>query len=116
MGAHSNGWRALAGFLGVAAGVALLFALVAMVALRPRDGLAWVRVPDLAADLRIDAGFQTKPLKDTVVAAVLQDRVLDGTTASRLSRTPPPAAAPQSAVALKTLPGPRPVSPPRPWS
>ena len=69
MGAPSNSWRALAGFLGVAAGVALLFALVAMVALRPRDGLAWVRVPDLSADLRVDAGLQTKPLKDTVVAA-----------------------------------------------
>src|SRR5438094_3319508 len=80
MGAPSNSWRALAGFLGVAAGVALLFALVAMVALRPRDGLAWVRVPDLGDDLRVDAGLQTKPLKETVVAAVLHDREMDGTT------------------------------------
>ena len=87
MGAPSNGWRALAGFLGVAAGVALLFALVAMVALRPKDGLAWVRVPDLGADLRVDAGLQTKPLKETVVAAVLQDLALDGATGSGLAVT-----------------------------
>src|SRR5256885_17129572 len=81
MGAPSNGWRALAGFLGVAAGVALLFARVAMFALRPRDGLAWVRVPDLSADLRVDAGLQTKPLKDSGVAAVPQHLGLDGTPA-----------------------------------
>ena len=68
MGAPSNSWRALAGFLGVAVVVALLFAAVAMVALRSREGLAWVRVPDFGADLRVDAGLQTKPLKDTVVA------------------------------------------------
>src|SRR3989442_11510815 len=114
MGAHSNGWRALAGFLGVAAGVALLFALVAMVALRPRDGRAWVRVPDLAAALRVDAGLQTKPLKDTVVAAVLQDRVLDGTTASGLAIAPALAVTQQPAVAINTLPAARPATTPDP--
>ncbi len=114
MGAPSKSWRALAGFLGVAAGVALLFTLVAMVALRPKDGLAWVSVPDLGADLRVDAGLQTKPLKDTVVAAVLQDRALEGTTASGLSVAPALAVTPQPAVAINTSPAARPVTTPAP--
>src|SRR5438132_1380434 len=114
MGAHSNGWRALAGFLGVAAGVALLFALVAMVALRPRDGLAWVRVPDLSADLRVDAGLQTKPLKESVVAAVLQDLGLDGTTANGLAIAPALAISQPASVAMNTAPAARPVTPPDP--
>ena len=114
MGAPSKSWRALAGFLGVAAGVALLFTLVAMVALRPKDGLAWVWVPDLGADLRVDAGLQTKPLKDTVVAAVLQDRALEGTTASGLSVAPALAVTPHPAVAINTSPAARPVTTPAP--
>src|SRR6267378_4068641 len=115
MGAHSNSWRALAGFFGVAVGVALLFALVAMVALRPRDGLAWVRVPDLSADLRIDAGLQTKPLKNSVVAAVLQDQALDGTTGSGLAVAPALVVAPQQpAVAMSATPAARPVTTPDP--
>ncbi len=114
MGAPSNSWRALAGFLGVAAGVALLFALVAMVALRPRDGLAWVRVPDLAADLRVDVGLQTKPLKDTVVAAVLQDLALDGATGSGLAVAPALAVTQPPAVAINTSPATRPVATPNP--
>ncbi len=114
MGAPSNGWRALAGFLGVAAGVALLFALVAMVALRPRDGLAWVRVPDLSADLRVDAGLQTKPLKESVVAAVLQDLGLDGTTAGGLAIAPALAISQPPSVAINTAPAARPVTPPDP--
>src|SRR6267154_4162178 len=112
MGAPSNSWRALVGFLGVAAGVALLFALVALVALRPRDGLAWVRVPDLSADLRVDAGLQTKPLKDTVVAAVLQDQRLDGSTTSGLAVAPALAVTQQPAVAINASPAARPVTPP----
>jgi len=114
MGIPSNSWRALAGFLGVAAGVALLFALVATVALRPRDGLAWVRVPDLSADLRVDGGLQTKPLKETVVAAVLQDRALDGTTGSGLAVAPALAVTQQPAVAISTSPAARPVTTPNP--
>jgi len=114
MGTPSNGWRALAGFLGVAAGVALLFALVAMVALRPRDGLAWVQVPDLSADLRVDAGLQTKPLKESVVAAVLQDLGLDGTTASGLAIAPALAISQPASVAMNTAPAARPVNPPDP--
>jgi len=114
MGAPSKSWRALAGFLGVAAGVALLFTLVAMVALRPKDGLAWVWVPDLGADLRVEAGLQTKPLKDTVVAAVLQDQGLEGTTASGLSIAPALAVTQQPAVAINTSPAARPVTTPAP--
>src|SRR5437870_12251218 len=114
MGAPSKSWRALAGFLGVAAGVALLFTLVAMVALRPKDGLAWVWVPDLGADLRVDAGLLTKPLKDTVVAAVLQDRALERTTASGLAVAPPLAGAPNPAGPVTPRPAARPVPPPAP--
>src|SRR5216684_2719639 len=116
MGAPSHGWRALAAFLAIALGVALLFALVALVALQPRDGLAWVHVPDLGADLRVDAGLQTKPLKDTVVAAVLSDRALDGLTASGLSVAPALAAAPpqQPTVAMSQPPAARPVITPDP--
>src|SRR5258708_22038658 len=95
MGAPSNGWRALAAFFGIALGVALLFALVALVALRPKDGLAWVQVPDLTADLRVDSGLQTKPLKNSVVAAVLPDHALHGATTTGLAAAPPPAHTPQ---------------------
>ena len=109
MGAPSTGWRTLAAFFGVASGVALLFALVALVALQPRDGLAWVQVPDLAADLRVDSGLQTKPLKGTVVAAVLQDQALDGTSASGLAVAPALAVAPQQpTVAINVPPTSRP--------
>ena len=115
MGAPSTGWRTLAAFFGVASGVALLFALVALVALQPRDGLAWVQVPDLAADLRVDSGLQTKPLKGTVVAAVLQDQALDGTTASGLAVAPALAVAPQQpTVAINVPPTSRPVTTPAP--
>ena len=115
MGAPSTGWRTLAAFFGVAFGVAVLFALVALVALQPRDGLAWVQVPDLAADLRVDSGLQTKPLKNSVVAAVLQDERLDGATASGLAVAPALAAAPPPAtVALNLPPTARPVTTPDP--
>src|SRR5438445_958983 len=96
MGAPSTGWRTLAAFFGVAFGVAVLFALVALVALQPRDGLAWVQVPDLAADLRVDSGLQTKPLKNSVVAAVLQDKWQYGATSSGLAVAPALANAAQS--------------------
>src|SRR5260370_11294941 len=109
MGAPSNGWRVLAAFFGIALGVALLFALVAMVALRPKDGLAWVQVPDLAADLRVDAGLQSKPLKDSVVAAVLQDQGLDGPTTSGLA-VAPALAQQQPTVAMSQPPAARPVT------
>ena len=115
MGAPSTGWRTLAAFFGVAIGVAGLFALVALVALQPHDGLAWVQVPDLAADLRVDSGLQTKPLKSSVVAAVLLDQGLDGTTASGLAVPPALANAPQPAtVALNLSPTARPVTTPDP--
>ena len=115
MGAPSTGWRALAAFFGIAVGIAGLFALVALVALQPRDGLAWVQVPDLAADLRVDSGLQTKPLKSSVVAAVLQDQGLDGATAIGLAVAPALANAPQPAtVAINLSPTARPVTAPNP--
>src|SRR6202795_2032903 len=115
MGAPSTGWRTLAAFFGVAFGVAVLFALVALVALQPRDRLAWVQVPDLAADLRVDTGLQTKPLKESVVAAVLQDQALDGASTGGLALAPALAGSPQSpTVALNLSPTARPVTTPDP--
>jgi outer membrane biosynthesis protein TonB len=93
----------------------LLFGLVALVALRPIDSLAWVQVPDLGADLRLDAGLQTKPLKNTVVAEVLQDRALDGMTAGTLTVPPALALVAPPAVAMNIRPATRPVTvPPAP--
>ena len=113
MGAHSRGGRALAGFFGLTILVVVLFGLVALVALRPTDGLAWVQVPDLSADLRLDAGLQTKPLKDTVLAEALHDRALEGNTVEALAV--PPALAvtpPKPVVAVVLPPSVRPVTPP----
>src|SRR5437588_10502044 len=114
MGAHSSGGRALAGFFGLAFVVVLLFGLVARVALRPTDSFAWVQVPDLTADLRLDAGLQTKPLKNAVVAEALSDVGLDGTTAEALAVPPALAIAPppQPAVAVSLPPAVRPVTGP----
>jgi len=118
MGAHSSGGRALAGFFGLAFVVVLLFGLVALVALRPTDSFAWVQVPDLTADLRLDAGLQTKPLKGTVVAEALNDRALDGPTSEALAVPPALAFAPPPlpAVAVSLPPAVRPVTAPAPTS
>lgn len=108
MGAQSYGPRALAGFIGLALGMVLLFGAVALVALRPTDGLAWVQVPDLAADLRLDAGLQTKPLKNTVIAEALKDQALTG--GNVLAVSPALAVvAPPAVVAVRTSPSSRPV-------
>jgi len=104
MGAHSSGGRALAGFFGLTILVVLLFGLVALVALRPTDGLAWVQVPDLSADLRLDAGLQTKPLKDTVLAEALHDRALEGNAVEALAVPPALAVAPPKPVVAVVLP------------
>jgi outer membrane biosynthesis protein TonB len=115
MGAHSSGRRALAGFVGLAMGVVALFGLVALVALRPIDGLAWVQVPDLTADLRLDAGLQTKPLKGTIVAEVLHDRALDDSSTQALALAPALAVPPPPAVvAISQPPTSRPVTAPNP--
>src|SRR5919201_4236725 len=97
MGAQSYGRRAL-GFFGLALGVVALFGVVALVALRPTDGFAWVQVPDLTADLRLDGGLQTKPLKDTIVAEALHDSGLDGGSGQALALPPALAVAPPPAV------------------
>jgi outer membrane biosynthesis protein TonB len=114
MGAHSNGRRALAAFFGLSLGVVVLFGLVALVALRPVDSLAWVQVPDLAADLRLDAGLQTKPLKNAVVAEALHDQARDGITAGTLAVPPALALVAPPAVAIRVPPATRPVTPPTP--
>src|SRR5438132_6548658 len=114
MGAHSNGRRALAAFFGLSVGVVMLFGLVALVALRPVDSLAWVQVPDLAADLRLDAGLQTKPLKNAVVAEALRDQARDGITAGTLAVPPTLALVAPPAVAMRVPPATRPVTPPTP--
>ena len=115
MGAHASGRRALAGFFLVGPGIVVLFGAVAMVALHPVDGLAWVQVPDLAADLRLDAGLQTKPLKTTVVAEALADQSLEASDSQSLAIPPALAlAAPPPTVALHLPPSARPVITPVP--
>src|SRR6202165_978012 len=78
MGTGLHVRRTLAGFFGLAAVVVVLFGVIALVALQPREGLAWVNVPQLGPDLGLDAGLQTKPLKQTVVADAVRDRGIDG--------------------------------------
>jgi outer membrane biosynthesis protein TonB len=110
MGAQSYGRRALAGFCGLTLGIVLLFGAVALVALRPTDGLAWVQVPDLTADLRLDSGLQTKPLKNTVIAEALHDQALTGSGGTALAVPPALAVAqPPTTVAVRISPSARPV-------
>jgi hypothetical protein len=110
MGATSNPRRALAGYLTVAAGIALLFGVVALAALRPEDGLAWVRLPQLGADFGLDPGLKTRPLRSTIVAEALQDR-LYGSTGPEATLVIPPilAMTPPNAVPSAAGPG-RPVA------
>jgi hypothetical protein len=110
MGATSNPRRALAGYLTVAAGIGLLFGVVALAALRPADGLAWVRLPQLGADFGLDPGLKTRPLRSTIVAEALQDR-LYGSTGPEATLVIPPilAMTPPNAVTSAAGPG-RPVA------
>ena len=110
MGVTSNPRRALAGYLTVAAGIALLFGVVALAALRPADGLAWVRLPQLGADFGLDPGLKTRPLRSTIVAEALQDR-LYGSTGPEATLVIPPilAMTPPNAVPSAAGPG-RPVA------
>ncbi|TMF57682.1 MAG: hypothetical protein E6I22_03570, partial [Chloroflexi bacterium] len=66
MGANRKGRRTLAGFTGLGVGVVVLFGAVALAALRPNDGLAWVQVPSLGPDFGLDSGARTKPLSPQV--------------------------------------------------
>src|ERR1700737_3757089 len=70
--------RTLAGFLGLTAVIVVLFGVIALVALQPHDGLAWVNVPQLGPDLGLDAGLRTKPLKQAVVAEAVRDLGIEG--------------------------------------
>ncbi|HEY8677858.1 MAG TPA: hypothetical protein VIN39_04410, partial [Candidatus Dormibacteraeota bacterium] len=117
MGGHSDGRRRFAGFIGLAFGVILLFGAVAMAALRPTDGLAWVDVPQLAPDLGLDAGLRTQPLKAAVVADALRDSALEGSAAESLAVAPvltvvqPTSSVPAQGLA-SSPPAARPVVPP----
>jgi len=110
MGAHSDPRRTLAGYLAVAAGIAVLFGAAALAALRPSDGLAWIRVPQLGADFGLDPGLKTRPLRSAVVAEALRDR-LDGSTGPDASLVIPPILALNPP--LSPLPAPSPAPPPR---
>src|SRR6202035_193416 len=78
MGTQFHARRTLAGFFGLAAVIVVLFGVIALVALQPRDGLAWVNVPQLGPDLGLDAGLRTKRLKETSAADAASDRALQG--------------------------------------
>jgi hypothetical protein len=110
MGATAKHRRALAGYLTIAAGIAVLFGVVALAALRPEDGLAWVRLPQLDADFGLDPGLKTRPLRSTVVAEALQDR-LDRSTGGEATLVIPPILAMTAPNPVPTAAGPgRPVA------
>src|SRR5579864_3154790 len=116
MGALSSGRRMLAGFVALALGLIVLFGSVALVALHPVDSFAWVSVPDLTSDLRLDAGLQTKPLKSSVVGEALADREIGMGSPQALAVAPALALpAPSSpVVVLSATPSARPVATPAP--
>jgi hypothetical protein len=78
MGAHLDGRRTVVSFVGLTLGIVVLFGLVALAALQPHDGLTWVEIPTLGADLRPDAGLRISPLKDTALVDALRDQPLAG--------------------------------------
>jgi hypothetical protein len=110
MGSLLHVRRTLAGFLALAAVIVVLFGVIALVALQPRDGLAWVNVPQLGPDLGLDAGLRTKPLKETVVADAARDRAIEGQ--GSLSLTAVMSAAPKGGALTALGPTARPVSQP----
>lgn len=102
--------RTLASFFGLTAVIVVLFGVIALVALQPHDGLAWVNVPQLGPDLGLDAGLYTKPLKETVVADAVRDRAIEGQ--GSLSVTAVMSAAPKTDPLIAMGPSARPVAPP----
>src|SRR3984893_2151146 len=110
MGPYFHARRTLAGFLGLAAVIVVLFGVIALVALQPRDGLAWVNIPQLGPDLGLDAGLHTKPLKETVVADALRDLTLEGQGSLSVTAILSPVSNPITAMG----PTARPVSQPSP--
>src|SRR3981081_3511386 len=110
MGPYVHARRTLAGFFGLAAVIVVLFGVIALVALQPRDGLAWVNIPQLGPDLGLDAGLHSKPLKDTVVADAMRDLTLEGQ--GSLSVTAVLSAAPKGQPITAMGPTARPVSQP----
>ncbi|MEO6797570.1 MAG: hypothetical protein ABI401_09790 [Candidatus Dormibacter sp.] len=114
MASRRNGRRTLAGFFSLAFGIVMLFGLVAMAALRPTDGLAWVQVSDLSPDLGLDAGLRTKPLKQSVVAETLKDGALTGSQTLLVSPVLTVAKPPATSTGPTPPPASRPVATPRP--
>src|SRR6202035_498339 len=110
MGTQFHVRRTLAGFFGLAAVIVVLFGVIALVALQPRDGLAWVNIPQLGPDLGLDAGRHTKPLKETVVADALRDLTLEGQGSLSVTAILSPVSNPITAMG----PTARPVSQPSP--
>src|SRR3984893_8169705 len=110
MGPYFHARRTLAGFLGLAAVIVVLFGVIALVALQPRDGLAWLNLPHLGPDLGLDAGLHTKPLKETVVADALRDLTLEGQGSLSVTAILSPVSNPITAMG----PTARPVSQPTP--
>src|ERR671937_1940149 len=125
-------WRTILGFAGLAAGVTALFAAVALAALQPVDGLAWVTTPALAPDLGLDSGLRTRPLNPRIVGEAVRDRTLTGMTGAGsgpvvnpiLTATQPgqtggtpstrPTATPAPAPTPKATPSPSPTPRPSP--
>ena len=70
--------RKHAGFAGVGLALLAVFGLVALAALRPLDGYAWVTTPPLAPDYRLDAGLAIQPVSDRVVAEAVKDQAILG--------------------------------------
>src|SRR5438445_10168420 len=102
--------RKLAGFTGVGLALLAVFGLVAMAALRPVSGYAWVTTPPLAPDYRLDPGLTVQPVSASVVAEAVRDQALLGKSDSGSTPVVPPiltAAAPP-VVALAATPGTRP--------
>src|SRR4029077_18345835 len=108
MGTGRHIRRTLAGFFGLAAVIVVLFGVIALVALQPREGLAWVNIPQLGPDLGLDAGLHTKPLKETVVADAMRDLTLEGQGSLSVTAVLSPVENPIPAMG----PTPRPVSQP----
>src|SRR5205085_5814893 len=102
--------KKLAGFTGVGLALLAVFGLVALAALRPLDGYAWVTVPPLAPDYRLDAGLTIQPVSDRVVAEAVKDQAILGPADSSQVPVVPPiltAAAPP-APTMAATPGKRP--------
>ena len=130
MGAYFKAGRTVVSFGGLTLGVVLLFGFVALVALQPRDGLAWVEIPRLGADLRLDSTVQISPLTNAAIPDAVRDQPLIGGSSdlllippglvaagpfiATLVTTERPTLSPAPVQPLPVLPRPRPRPTPTP--